>query len=624
MGRIPEHVIQQVLEAVDIVDLVSEYLTLKRGGSHYKGLCPFHQEKTPSFTVNPSLQIYKCFGCGKGGNAVGFLMEAEGLGFPQAVRALAERAGIVVPETAGEVEDRTTGEILQRICAAAAEWFSGNLLKQLSAGGAAAEYVGRRGLDRDTVERFRIGWSPADWQGFVEHGRALGFADEQMQEAGLVLRSESGRYYDRYRGRLVFPIRNVSGTTIGFGGRIIEDSGDQPKYINSPETALYHKGRMLYGIYEARNEIRRERTALVVEGYMDLIALHAAGFANVAAVLGTAFTADQALLIKRFADRVILLFDGDEAGRRAVVRSAPALLGAGLDLRVCPLPEGLDPEDLLRRDGVEGLRRLIAEADEYFRHRIREFHARQEESTPAAYREFVQGMAGAAAELRDVIQRHELYQRISRASGIPQGEVARLAEAESARRRKLQEQESRRSAERGDGSGSATAESLRREGEAAGPEEADPRATREQRRELQLFSLFMRSPDCRDRICERLDLVTVSHRLVREALKQAVGAWTDEDSGVESWAHACGNQRIRRMALNALVEAPRPGDAREADEILLLLERSRLDRRLAEINELTRAGLSGLSPEERRGLAEEFEALRRKRRELDDRRRSEY
>lgn len=566
MGRIPESVIQRVLDAVDIVDLVSEYLTLKRAGATFKGLCPFHQEKTPSFNVNPERRSFKCFGCGKGGTAIGFVMEAEGLAFPQAVRRLAERAGIPVPEEdAREPEARTLEERLQTANLAALDFFRRALQIQAHRPGPVADYLARRGLDAETQERFLLGWAGGEWQALLDHGLSLGFGEDLLVQAGLCLRSETGRAYDRYRGRLIFPIRSVSGTVAGFGGRVIGDEPDQPKYINSPETPLYHKGRTLYGLFENKQDIRRERTAVLVEGYMDLIGLWRAGVRHVAATLGTALTTDQALLLKRFADRVIFLYDGDAAGQSAMARGAASLLGAGLDLRVCRLPDGEDPDDLARRAGPEGVRRLLDEAEDYFIYRIAEFRHRQHQATPAEFRDFVRNLVEAEGLVEDLLHRSLLLQRIARASGVPLHEVDRMA------------REGRRPPVTGERDGRDG-----REGEEA-PRLDRRTLTREERRELSLLEIFLRNPEAREGIAADLDLGDLRHPLLREAFRQALGAHMDEERGVESWAHACANRHIRELALSALTEAPRPGDADEARDLLRHLERERDLKRMREI-----------------------------------------
>lgn len=598
MGRIPETVIQQVLDSVDIVDLVGEYLTLKKAGGHWKGLCPFHQEKTPSFTVNPALQIYKCFGCGKGGNAVGFVMEAEGLSFPESVRLLAKRCGVVVPDTRGDQpETRSVEEQLLQVNRAALEHFRLQFKRETARGGALADYVKRRGLTAELVERFQLGWAPDEWQSFREHGASLGFADETLVESGLVLRSDKGgRLYDRYRGRLVFPIRNVSGAVIGFGGRLIADAEDQPKYINSPETRLYHKGRSLYGLFEAKNEARRRKEIVLVEGYMDLIALHAAGFGHAVASLGTALTGDQALVLKRFAERVVFLYDGDSAGQAAMARGAASLLEAGLDLRVGRLPDGEDPDDFLKARGAEAMAELLDGGEDYFHYRIREFRRGEERATPTEFRDFVQGMASAASRVEDVISRHQLFQRIARSSGIPVAEIQRLAKEDAGRRARMSERER---APEDDGA----------------VFDFDERAlSPEHRREKQLFDLFLRAPGSRERIGEELDLDLVSHALLKEALRQALRADADEESSVESWAHACENRQIRRLALAALTEAGRSGDVQEAEDLLKRLERARLETRLRAIQGRMRRG--AMDAAETAALREEAAELIRRRTEL--------
>ncbi len=564
MGRIPEAIIQQVMDAVDIVDLVSEYLTLKRAGATFKGLCPFHQEKTPSFNVNPGLRVYKCFGCGKGGNVVGFVMEAEGLSFPQAVRRLAERAGIAIPdEDKRGQENRSLEERLQTVNLEALDFFRKALQVKVRQSGPLPEYLSRRGLTPEVQDRFQLGWAAEEWRALTDHCQELGLGEELLVGAGVSLRSEQGRVYDRYRGRLIFPIRGVSGTVAGFGGRVIGGESDQPKYINSPETPLYHKGRMLYGLFENKNDIRRERTAVLVEGYMDLIGLWTAGIRHVVASLGTALTMDQALLLKRFADRVVFLYDGDSAGQKAMARGASSLMGAGLDLRVCRLPQGQDPDDVVRQSGPEEMHRLLGESEDYFIYRITEFRQREAQATPTEFREFVHGLVEAEVLVEDPLHRSLLLQRIASASGVPLNEVDRMA-----REQRLRKQ---REPERAD-----TTE--------GGMPRLDRRALgRDERRELLLLEIFLRCRETRDEIAESMDMGDLSHPLFREAFRQAMEAHFDEDAGVESWAHACGNSYIRELALGALTEASRPGDVEEARDLLRNLERVRDQRRMEEI-----------------------------------------
>ncbi len=592
MARIPESVIQQVLDSVDVVDLVGEYLSLKRSGSHYKGLCPFHQEKTPSFTVNPSLRIFKCFGCGKGGNVIGFLMEAEGLGYREAVRQLAEKAGIPFHLDGEESpERRTRSELLYRVNEEARDWFIRNLDAALRGQGPLPAYLEKRGLDHETRKHFLLGFAPEAWSGFLDHGRSQGFDEKLLVDSGLVIEREDGRRYDRYRGRLIFPIRNVSGSVIGFGGRVVGSEDKGAKYINSPETELYHKGRELYGIFEAKNEIRLAGSAVLVEGYMDVISLWKAGFRNAVASLGTALTQEQALLLKRFCDSVIFLYDGDDAGQKAMARGAESLLAAGLALRVCRLPQGLDPDDAVSQLGQEGFRALLEASEDYFLYRIAEYRRRGQDEGPRAYRDFVTTLLSGALRIADTLQRHEQLQRISRASGIPTDELLELGKELQRADRPRPEEESPRAELR--------PESLDREG----------------RRVLGLFQLFMRNPELRDTISDELDLGGCEHPLLRAAFSGALEAHLDPETSVDSWAHALENPALRRLALDGLVEEPRPGDARECDDLLFNLRQNDLRTRLKEIQR-SFASPEELPAGERAALEQEFVELNRHLREL--------
>lgn len=585
LARIPEHQIQQLLASTDIVDLVSAYLVLKRAGTHYKGLCPFHQEKTPSFTVNPAMGIFKCFGCGKGGNAIGFLMEAEGLSWREATQRLADRCGMVLEDPGvEETQKRSAEEIIYRINEIARDWFIRNLSAAQRGKGPVPGYLEKRGLDHETCSQFQIGYAPDTWTGFLEHGLSLGMPEDHLVRSGLVIRKEDGRCYDRYRGRLVFPIRNVSGAVIGFGGRVLGEDSQGAKYINSPETDLYHKGRELYGIFEARNEIRRTRTAVLVEGYMDLISLWVAGIRNVVASLGTALTPAQAGLMRRFAERVVFLYDGDAAGQAAMARGAANLLEAGLELRVCRLPDGQDPDDTVRVLGRQGMQELLDGSEDYFRYRITEYRTQEHQASPQQYRDFVVSLAEGASRIQDTILKHEQYQRIHRASGIPLEEIARLAS----------------SAVRFQKSGGTEPPDEDRAGIFFGPES---------RRALELFSLFMRNPAVRQAILDELDLEGVTHAFLRTAFLQAMEAFQDTNHSVESWAHSLQNRPMRELALGCLVEGPRPGDEKSVKDLLFRFQSEPIQARLEQINLQFRS--ETLPAEERSKLEREFVALTR-------------
>jgi len=370
LGRaLPQSFVESVRDAADIAQVVSDYVPLKRAGARLKGLCPFHQEKTPSFSVDPQNQLFYCFGCQTGGDVFKFVMLYEKVEFPEAVEMLAGRFGIALPKpTAREAEVTDERERLLALNLAAAEFYRTVLAED--AGRPCREYLERRGIDDETAARLGLGYAPDGWETLRQHLTAKRFAESEILKAGLALPRKSGQgSYDRFRDRLIFPIRDVRGRTVAFGGRAIGDA--EPKYINSPETPTYTKGDQLYGLDLAREAIRREGFAVVVEGYLDLAALLQAGFEQVVASLGTAFTAAQARLLARFTDRVLVSYDGDAAGAEATTRSLDLLLEQGFEVRVVELPSGRDPDDFLREQGAEAFERLLRTAPEYLEFLIR-------------------------------------------------------------------------------------------------------------------------------------------------------------------------------------------------------------------------------------------------------------
>ena len=363
MGRISEDKIQEIRDRSDIVEVVSSYLPLKRSGANHQGLCPFHQEKSPSFNVNSARQIFHCFGCGVGGNVFSFLMRMEGLSFPDAVRRLGEKVGVEIEEedvSPAELQRREMKERLLRVNEAAGDYYHQVLLED-EAGAAGRRYLRQRGYEGETVRAFQLGFAPDAWESLASHLAQRKFAEEDMRQAGLVRPGKQGRGdFDQFRNRLIFPIHDLQGRVVAFGGRVLDDS--LPKYINSPESAVYHKGQVFYGLHQAREAMRHSGEALVVEGYFDVLALHRAGFAGSVATCGTALTGEHARLLKRYADKVLLVFDEDAAGRQATFRAMDALLPVGLEVRVVGLPAGEDPDSLLKAGGADGFRRCLEAA----------------------------------------------------------------------------------------------------------------------------------------------------------------------------------------------------------------------------------------------------------------------
>ena len=353
--------IEEIKNRVDIVDLVSEYLTLKKAGRNFSGLCPFHQEKTPSFTVNRDKQIFYCFGCGEGGNVITFLMKIADKTFPEAIKDLAEKTGVVLPPVSSGREGRQKDLLKENVLnlnLKAAQQFSRNLFSP--AGSVARKYLQNRGISDEIVKQFRLGYVPDTWRSLTDYIEGSGLSLKLAEQAGLVIAGKEGSFYDRFRGRLIFPIENVSGEIVSFGGRLL-DKGE-PKYLNSPETPVYIKGKNLYGLNKAKEEIRKKGFAIIVEGYFDLISLGNAGIGNVVATLGTALTREHLEILRRYTVEVVALFDPDEAGKKALERSLELFLTMEMKARALVLPEGYDPDDYVRKFGRDKLEELVSES----------------------------------------------------------------------------------------------------------------------------------------------------------------------------------------------------------------------------------------------------------------------
>jgi DNA primase len=358
-GRIPQHFIDELVARTDIIEVIGSRVQLKRAGREYKACCPFHDEKTPSFTVSPDKQFYHCFGCGAHGTALGFVMEFDHLGFVEAVEELAARAGLDVPREGGDAGVTRPNEDLYVALERAALLFR----QSLAAEPRAREYLAGRGLSAESLGRFGIGYAPARWDALTDRYGASAEERQTLLRAGLIIERTEGGHYDRFRDRIMFPIRDVRGRTIGFGGRVL-DKGE-PKYLNSPETELFHKGRELYGLYEARQATRNLTRLLVVEGYMDVVRLHQAGITFAVATLGTATTPEHLQRIFRLAGEVVFCFDGDRAGRAAAWRAlenAVSEVKQGRQLRFLFLPEGHDPDTLVGAEGAPAFEARIGAA----------------------------------------------------------------------------------------------------------------------------------------------------------------------------------------------------------------------------------------------------------------------
>lgn len=414
MGLIPQDVIDQVLAAYDVVDVVGRYVPLKPAGRSFKALCPFHEEKTPSFTVNPDRQTFKCFGCGKGGDIFRFLMEQEGLTFPEAVRTLARDRGITVPEVHGttpEAEGRV--EAVRRALTAAQAFFVRCL--QADEGREARAYLTKRGYDEEAVRRFGLGYAPAAWDRLLQAATKRGVDGTVLEDAGLAVLRPDGGHYDRFRHRVLFPIADLQGRVITFGARALNDE-DQPKYLNGPETVVFKKANVLYALDRARDGIRKHAEggqALLMEGYTDVLTCHLHGIDRAVAGMGTAFTPQQARLLKRFTKRVVLVYDGDEAGRTAAERTLDILLPEGLEVRVVLLPRGLDVDEILLEEGPEAFEKRIAEARDALDFKLEVLEQKHDRSTPQGLAQIARSVVATIVKVPNFVVQAEFFRRVS-------------------------------------------------------------------------------------------------------------------------------------------------------------------------------------------------------------------
>ncbi len=417
MGRIPDETIQAIRDRVDLVELVGRFVALKPAGRNHKGLCPFHDEKTPSFNVNADRQIFHCFGCGAGGNAFTFLTRHENLTFPEAVRELGRQVGIEVAES----DSRETGlyEKLREVGDATQAWFRAELASPR--GAAARDYLARRGLEPDVVDLFGVGFAPDRWDGLVDELRRRKIPATVGEKAGVLAERKSGGHYDRLRGRVTFPIRDARGRILGFGGRVLDPEGE-PKYLNGPETSIYRKREVFFGFPLALEPMRRSGRAVVCEGYFDVVALHRAGVEEAVATCGTALTPEHARDLKRRTREVVLLFDGDEAGRRAARAALEVLLPVGVRVRDVSLPPGEDPDTLLAREGAEALKALVDRASPALEVQIAEaVHSGL--ATPWERADAVHAVAPLIALVGDPVERGEFARLLAMRTGVREEDV---------------------------------------------------------------------------------------------------------------------------------------------------------------------------------------------------------
>ncbi|WP_234978070.1 DNA primase [Halanaerobium kushneri] len=409
LTRYSDEFINELKESVNLVDLVSDYLELKKSGNRYKGLCPFHSEKTPSFFVNPDNNFYHCFGCGAGGDAINFVMEIENLTFVESVKMLTERTGMELPDLSNQQRQRyKEREQLFSLNKLAARFYN-YLLTETEMGRDALNYLKERGFGESEIEEFKLGYAADEWQLLLNFLQKKGFGINLINKAGLISEGKNNSYYDKFRNRVMFPIFNNRGEVIAFGGRILEtEDGYGPKYLNSPETQIFSKKKNLYGLHLAKETIRKKNSCIIMEGYTDVIQAHKNGFNNSIASLGTAFTEEQAKLIHRYAENAYIAYDADTAGNKATLRGLDILSGTGINVKVIQLAEGSDPDQLLKNEGKESFDKLIEEAVNLIDFKINMIVKNKNLNDPGVRKKVLKSIVKLLSEVSDNLER-EIY-----------------------------------------------------------------------------------------------------------------------------------------------------------------------------------------------------------------------
>jgi DNA primase len=571
MAQFTADSIERVKEGADIVEVVSAYTDLRRSGTRFSGLCPFHDERTPSFSVDPAGKLYHCFGCGVGGDVIKFVEEKEGLSFPDAVEALADRYGVEVErerEDPRAEEQRTRrarlGELLERTAS-----FYASFMWDSPQAQRAREYLGGRGLGEEVLRDFGVGVAPGKWDTVLVRGQSAGYSIDEMRAAGLVQRSQKGRGdYDVFRSRIVFPIRDARGRVHGFGGRAVLPD-QKPKYKNSPEGELYRKRRTLFGIDRARPAVTKVGRAVVVEGYTDVLACHQAGITETVAVMGTAITPEQVKILSAYTEEIVLALDADRSGREAMLRAQTVASGKRVRLRVARMPEGKDPADLLtggddaeRRAAGERFREAIEAAEELPVFHVRTLLEEADTATPAGRDRGLDEAVPVIAAMADSITREELMREVAERLAADPALVARRVAA--APRRGGGSADRRRSETEGD------------DGEA--PKTAPPRPlSSRERRERALLALCVAAPAEGAEWIERLTDGHLASPVARRARQWLAGHLEEPTAGLPR-----DDEELVSYVTELVMLAEREPASREAMELNFLeLERALLDDRIA-------------------------------------------
>jgi len=423
--------IDEVMDKNDIVEVISHYVTLKRVGNRFQALCPLHSDKkTPSFSVSPDKQLFHCFGCGKGGTVIHFIMAKENLDFMEAVKYLAERAGVPVPDTRSGAEKAKAARLYEKkkrmyeMNAEAGRFFYRNLVSPEYA--FALNYLRDRKLSNQTIKSFGLGFAPDSWSMLIDYMKEKGYSEEELFEAGLAVKRENGTYFDKFRGRVMFPILDIRGNVIAFGGRIIKDSENAPKYLNSPETLIFKKKENLFAMNLAKNSTKGQ--FLLMEGYMDVISLHQSGFDNAVASLGTAFTPQQAEMLKRYADKAVLCYDSDEAGQKAADRAGEILREAGMKTKVLTISGGKDPDEYIKNKGAEMFQLLVDNAESFIEYKIHKIEKNYNLEDTVEKIEFIEKIAKILVGIENSVEREVYIKKLAKQTEISPDSISAQVE----------------------------------------------------------------------------------------------------------------------------------------------------------------------------------------------------
>lgn len=591
-GLIPSGTLEQIRAASDIVDVIGSYLPLKRAGANFVALCPFHKEKTPSFNVNPHRQIYHCFGCHKGGDVFTFVKEYESIDFVEAVKRLADRAKIPLEyeQGAGGQESRHLKDTLLQIHEQIAQRWHNCLLNE-AAGQLGRDYLAKRGVSAEAIKLFRIGAAPEVWDDTVNWAKSKDYEVATVEKAGLIIRKEeTGNYYDRFRGRLMFPICDEQGRVIGFSGRVLSGDEKTAKYVNSPETPIFTKSKVFFGLDKSKRAILDAGFAIICEGQLDLIACFMGGVQNIVAPQGTAFTDQHARILKRYVDEVVLCFDSDEAGQNAAVRSLDHLLASGLAVRVAVVPAPHDPDSFIKANGGDAFRQLIEGADGFFDYYLKRLCSTNDATTDRGRQAILQGMAEAVYKTGNTVLIDKFAQKTALRLGVSADAVrAEFKKLSRARPAALE-----------------TAEEA--------PEET-PEPQRPSAHEFWLLKLIFLHEDLLDWCAANLKPEWLQHSLTRQIITRRLdahqnGGWTS----LGAFLDECETPEMRSLVTEAATEdRPIPNPQQQLADVALRLRNQFIDRQLMTV--IHQANQPEISDEARLELLKQQQELRQLKRQ---------